>query len=136
MIEHNGIIEHIDNNLITVRIVQKSACSYCHARGVCMASDMKEKRVEVVDNSGQFVVNESVMLQGRSSVGYWAVLWAFVVPLLILIVAVVYTTKQTSLNEVHATLVSIGALVPYYVILYLFRHKMASTFRFTIKKIN
>jgi Positive regulator of sigma(E), RseC/MucC. len=44
MIEHEGIIEKINGNHITVGIFQQSACSACHARGMCMAADSKEKR--------------------------------------------------------------------------------------------
>ena len=43
MIEHEGIIEHIDGNHIKVRILQQSACSACHAKGYCTAADSSEK---------------------------------------------------------------------------------------------
>ena len=54
MIEHEGIIEKVKGNNITVRILQKSACSDCHARAACMASDSKEKLVDIRDYTGMY----------------------------------------------------------------------------------
>jgi len=76
MIEHEGIIEKINGNHITVRILQQSACSACHAKGACMAADMKEKRVDVSDSSGLYRPHERVVVTGKESIGYKAVLWA------------------------------------------------------------
>jgi len=59
MIEHEGIIEKIRGNHITVRILQQSACGACHAKGMCTAADTKEKLVDVSDYSGQFHENET-----------------------------------------------------------------------------
>jgi len=136
MIEHEGIIEKINGNHITVRILQQSACSACHAKGACTAAEAKEKLVDVSDYSGQFRENERVIVAGKESTGYNAVLWAFVFPLIILIGMLVLTTSVWRFNETEAAAGSIIALAPYYIVLYLLRHKMANTFRFSIKKIN
>lgn len=136
MIEHEGIIEKINGNHITVRILQQSACSACHAKGACSAADAKEKLVDISDYSGQFRENERVIVAGKESTGYKAVLWAFVFPLIILIGMLVMTTLVWRFKETEAAAASIIALAPYYVLLYLLRHKMANTFRFSIKKTN
>jgi sigma-E factor negative regulatory protein RseC len=134
MIEHEGIIEKINGVQITVRIVQQSACSACHAKGACMAADAKEKRVDIADSTGRFHENERVIIEGRNSTGYKAVFWAFVLPLVILMAMLVLTTSVWDLSETGAALSSMIALAPYYFLLYLLRHKMANTFRFSIKK--
>ena len=136
MIEHEGIIEKISGDQITVRIVQKSACSACHAKGACMAADSKEKLVNISDSSGQFYEKEKVIIEGKESMGYSVVLWAFVIPLIILILTLILSLNYFKLSETEAALSSIIALVPYYLILYLFRNKMANTFKFNIKKTN
>lgn len=136
MIEHVGIVEKINNNLITIRILQQSACSACHAKGACTAADSKEKLVEVNDFSGQFRLHERVIVEGKESIGYKAVLWAFVIPLIILITMVVIGSKIWQLGETQAALISILALAPYYLVLYLLRNKMAKSFQFSIKKTN
>ena len=75
-INHNGIIEKIDGGTVYVRIIQQSACSGCHAKSMCTASESKEKIIEVPDNSGKFHINEEVQLCGQSSLGLQAVLLA------------------------------------------------------------
>lgn len=136
MIEHEGIVEQIKDNRITVRILQQSACSGCHAKGACMAADSKEKLIDVNDFSGQFRLHEKVIIQGRESMGYKAVLWAFVIPLIILVSMIILTVSVWQLGEIQAALTSILALAPYYLILFLLRNKMANSFQFIIKKTN
>lgn len=134
MIEHEGIIEKISDNQVTVRILQQSACSACHAKGVCMAADSKEKLVEVVDFSGRFHENERVIIEGKESMGHKAVFWAFVLPLIILILTLILTLSLWKFNETEAAITAMVALIPYYLILYLLRKKMANSFQFSLKK--
>ena len=136
MIENEGIIEKISGDQITVRIIQKSACSACHAKAACMAADSKEKLVNISDSSGQFNEKELVIIEGKESIGYNAVLWAFATPLIILISILVLSLNYLKLSETEAALSSIIALAPYYLILYLLRNKMANSFKFSIKKTN
>ncbi|MDD2512929.1 MAG: SoxR reducing system RseC family protein [Proteiniphilum sp.] len=134
MITHEGIIEQINGNHITVRILQQSACSSCHARGACMASDSKEKRIDVSDHSGQFTLHEQVIIEGKESIGYKAVFWAFVLPLVLLITLLVLTTGIWHFSETGAAACALLALAPYYLLLYLYRNRMAHTFQFSIRK--
>lgn len=133
MIEHQGVISNISGNTISVKILQQSACSTCHAKGACMAADSKEKVVDVVDGSGRYKINDLVTIEGKESMGYKAVLWAFVIPLFIIILMLIVTTSVWNFAETQAALSSIIALAPYYALLYVLRNKMAKTFKFTIK---
>ena len=136
MIEHEGIIHNINGNQFTIRITQNSACSECHAKGACMAADTKEKMVDVVDDSGQFKLNERVVLLGKTSIGYKAILWAFVIPLIILITVIAAATSIWHVSELQAAMFSLIALIPYYTFLYIARSKMGEKLAFTIKKLN
>ena len=102
MIEHEGTIDSIDGNRYTICITQSTACSECHAKGACMAADTKVKIVDVVDSSGQFKVNERVLLSGKTSIGYKAVLWAFVIPLILLLSLIFVSTSVWHLSEIQA----------------------------------
>lgn len=135
MIEHEGIIQNINGNQHTISITQNSACSECHAKGACMAADTKEKMVDVLDSSGQFKLNEKVMLMGKTSIGYKAVLWAFVIPLIIMVGVILAATSFWDFSELQAALVALIALAPYYAFLYMLRHRMGEKLAFTIKKI-
>ena len=130
MIEHEGTIDSINGNEYTIRITQSTACSECHAKNACIAADTKVKMVDVIDTSGRFKINERVLLSGKTSIGYRAVLWAFVLPL-ILLMSVVW-----QVSELQAALVALASLVPYYALLYIGRHKMSEKLAFTIKKLN
>lgn len=135
MIEHEGIIEKINNNRLSVRILQQSACSACHAKGVCMAADSKEKLVDVTDFSGQFHENELVIIEGKESIGYKAVFWAFVLPLILLVVTLILSLLVWNLDDSKAAICALSALIPYYLLLYFLRKRMAKTFQFTIRKV-
>lgn len=136
MIEHEGIIDNINGNQITIRITQNSACSECHAKSACMAADTKQKMVDVVDDSNQFKLNEHVILLGKTSIGYRAILWAFVIPLILLITVIVATTSIWHFNELQGAMMALFALIPYYSFLYFARFKMGEKLAFTIKKLN
>ena len=134
-INHNGVIEKIDGGTVYVRIIQQSACSGCHAKSMCTASESKEKIIEVPDNSGKFHINEEVQLCGQSSLGLQAVLLAFVFPLIIVFAAIVTGTSM-QWEETTSGLTGLLLLVPYYCILYFLRDKLKKRFIFTLKKLN
>ena len=135
-INHNGRIEKIEGDTIFVRIIQQSACTGCHAKGMCSASDQKEKIIEVNDpNAGRFHVNEEVTLSGQSSLGLQAVLLAFILPLIIVVAAIV-AGNYLQWNETTSGLIGLLLLVPYYCILYFLREKLKRKFIFTLKKLN
>ena len=136
MIEHQGVITDIAGHKVSVTILQQSACSSCHARGACTAADSKEKMVDIADYTGKYKVNDLVTVVGQKSMGYRAVLWAFAIPIIILVSILVVSINAWGLGEIDAALAAIISLVPYYAILYLLRNRMAGSFKFTIKNKN
>ncbi len=136
MIEHRGVITSIADHKVSVMILQQSACSSCHAKGACMAADSKEKMVDITDHTGKYKVNDLVTVVGQKSIGYRAVLWAFVIPIIILVSVLVVSISVWNLGEIKAALAAILSLVPYYAMLYLLRNRMANSFVFTIKNNN
>lgn len=134
MIEHDGLIEQINGNHITVRILQQSACSSCNAKGYCTAADSSEKTVEITDYTGKFALHERVKIEGNETMGYKAVWWAYVLPLLIVVAVVIFSSSLWNLSEIQGAFVAILSLVPYYIILFMLKDKMAKKFTFTITK--
>jgi sigma-E factor negative regulatory protein RseC len=133
-IQHKGIVEKIEHKRIFVRIVQQSACGGCHAKSVCESADHKTKIIEIEDRSGKFEVNEEVMICGHYSMGLYAVWLAFVLPLLLLIIASATGTKLFE-NEIISGLTGLFILLPYYFMIYLMRSKLKKKFVFTLSKI-
>jgi len=134
LIKHQGKVERIDNQKVYVRIEQKTSCSDCHAVAVCLASDKKEKIIEVIDASGSYGLQEDVFVSIRQSNGFFAVFIAYFIPLLLVVIAVV-TGLFVSGDEVIGGFAGLMTLLPYYFILYLMRHKLKRKFIFTLSKI-
>lgn len=134
-INHTGIVESISDDAVFVRITQQSACSGCHAQSMCTASEKKDKIIEIPDRSGNFSINESVMICGESSLGIQAVVFAFVIPLAIVVVAIIIGTSLVW-EETTSGIVGLLLLMPYYGLLYLVRDRLKRHFVFTLKKLN
>jgi sigma-E factor negative regulatory protein RseC len=133
-IEHLGVITKLENGIAHVRIIQNSACSACHAKGACSAADSAEKEVEALTEGQQFELGQQVMIKGRSVLGLQAVLYAYLLPFVVLFVTLIIVSSQTK-NELLSALAAIGSLVPYYAVLFLFKNKLSKKFTFFIKQI-
>lgn len=136
IIKHRGIVENINGSHVQVRILQTSACSGCSVKGHCHASESKEKLIDVIDrNSFAYQVGQEVMLYGTTSMGMQAVLLAFGVPFLVLLITLFVAMRLTDGNELQSAGVALLALVPYYLIIYICRNKLSKKFSFSIETI-
>ena len=135
MIDHEGIIDHIDGDVAHVKIDSQSACSSCHAKGVCGAADQSEKFLDVPLHGGFYRVGELVNVQVAKNLGFKAVLLGYFVPFL-LVMAVLIGLTLLELSESRAGLFSLLSIVPYYLVLYLLRSRIKTTFTFSVKKIS
>lgn len=136
LIKHKGIVEKIDGSHVTVRIVQTSACSSCSAKGLCNASESKEKLIDVYQSQVPSRVGEEVVVCGTTSMGMRAVFLAFGIPLLILLAALFVSMRMTGDDALLSAVIALCAVVPYYLIIYLCKDKLDRTFSFTIEKHN
>jgi len=132
-IEHEGIVKSSDNKSVTVSIISSSACSGCHAEGICSLSGKVEKIVEI---PGIYSVapGENVKILMKQSTGFTAVLFGYVMPL-VLVLAALIILVSASVPELIAGVGSVAVLVPYYIILYLFRNRINKKFTFTLKAL-
>jgi len=131
IIEHVGIVQKSDKSSVTVKITSVSACSGCHAEGSCTLVGKKEK---IIDISGIYnvVPGEAVIVLMKNSMGYAAVLLGYVIPV-ILVVAIALILGSLSASELITGLGSLAVLVPYFLILWFFRKRVNTNFKFTIK---
>jgi sigma-E factor negative regulatory protein RseC len=133
IIEHSGIVHQINGKHIQVQIIQQSACSGCHAKGACTAADMDDKYIDVESDQTDFKVGDPVTLLGQNSMGLFAVLLAFVLPFL-LILLTLFILKQYTISEALSGSLALSILIPYYLILSLFNKKLKSKLVFQIRK--
>ncbi len=133
MITHPGIIQEVNGQNARVRILARSACASCHAKGMCSVADMKEKIIDVnVPRGKTYAPGDRVMLYMEQSMGNKAAFYAYFLPFL-LILAVLLITFELTHNEALSGLLSIGILIPYYYVLYLLKDKMKRSFRFKMR---
>ena len=134
IIKHRGIVEKVDGTHITVCIVQTSACATCSAKGLCNASESKEKQIDVYEVNPSYQIGEEVVLCGTTSMGMRAVLLAFGVPLLIVMIALGVSMKMTDDNALFSSFIALLSVIPYYIVIYACKEKLNRTFSFTIEK--
>ena len=132
LIEHQGIVTKVDEKTVEVKIEATSACSHCHAKGTCLASDMVEKIVEVSRGNAQVSIGQAVTVMLERSLGFHALLLGYLLPFIISVTTLV-ATLHVAKNEVIAGLMAILILSPYYFLLYMFRHRMKGVFQFKLK---
>lgn len=111
----------------------QSACSDCHAKGMCNLGDMKEKLVDVNLDDQTWNVNEQVMVYTRAGTGLFSALLAYLLPV-ILIVASLFTASVFKIPEITSGLLSIAILGPYFIMLYIFRDRLKQKIQFHIQK--
>ena len=134
IIKHRGIVEKVEGSHVVVRIVQTSACAACSAKGLCNASESKEKQIDVFEAGASYRIGEEVVLCGSTSMGMRAVFLAFGIPMLLLLFALFVSMRVTDGDALVSSLVALFAVVPYYLVIYFMKDKLNSTFSFTIEK--
>lgn len=119
---------------VIVRMMQMSACAGCHAKGFCSSADCKEREIVVPGSYPTLQEGEQVELEGRESLGWWAMLLSFVFPLIVL-VATVAVSLMLGLDDLLAALVGLGAIAVYYALLALSGSILRKKFVFSLRKI-
>ena len=131
-ISHEGIITSIDDNNVEVKILSKSACASCNIKGACNMSEMKEKVILLPrPKDKDLSIGQEVLVSMGLGQASKAVVFAYVIPTIILF-SMIFILNHFKIEEGINALISIGSLVPYYLILFLFRDKMKRKFEYEI----
>lgn len=132
-IKHSGVVENILGDSVQVRIVQTSACAACKVAGYCNASESKEKLVDVYHaDTRNLRVGDVVTVTASTQVAAQALLLGFGLPFVVLVAVLIAVLLITG-NEGAAALSGLGALVPYYAVLFLFRNLIRDKLSFSIE---
>lgn len=127
-----GTIQEIRSDGVVVRLTVQEACAAC-AGTECSIRRGRASDVFVQETSGGYAVGDQVWLTMPSSGGFRAVLWAYLVPL-VLVLAVLAGVYACTADEALSGLAALAALLPYFLVLRLFRNRLRRTFRFVIAK--
>lgn len=132
-ITHQARVVEMTPEFTTVEIIVSSACSECHAKGLCGMSETQEKVISLpTDPYATYNVGDTVQLCTKMSMGMKAVWISYVIPLLILMILILSLSAVFG-NEVVAGLGSVGGVVLYYLVIWLLRDRLNNEFVFYIK---
>lgn len=132
-IEHEGIIVEVLPEVVRVQILSQTACSSCHAKGACTASDMELKIIDIRNVQTEYHIGEKVQVSMLSNQGLKALFYAYVIPFILLISTLI--VSSAFVRELFAGLISLMVLVPYYATLYLTKDKVANKFSYMLKRL-
>ena len=132
-ISHEGVVTKITDDELEIKILAQSACAACHAKSACGMGEQAEKILTVPRPKGkEFALNQKVNVKMAIGQGNKAAVLAYLIPI-VLLLAVLFVCLGLGINDGLAALISIVALVPYYIILYLKRNKLKNQFLYIIE---
>ena len=132
-ISHEGVVTKITDDELEIKILAQSACAACHAKSACGMGEQAEKILTVPRPKNRaFVLNQRVNVRMAIGQGNKAANLAYLIPI-VLLLAVLFACLGLGMNEGLAALISIVALVPYYIVLYLKRDQLKKRFEYTIE---
>ena len=129
---HTGKVIEVNPDFTTVEIMVPSACSECHAKGLCGMSEQQEKIIMVpTDPYTPRQVGDEVQVKTKMTMGLKAVWISYVVPLAVLLILIL--SLSTIFESEYLTgLVSIAGVALYYFGIWLFRDRLSNEFVFYI----
>ena len=131
-ISHEGIVTKITDDELEIKILAQSACAACHAKSACGMGEQAEKTLTVPrPKDKDFTLNQKVNVKMAIGQGNKAAVLAYLIPI-VLLLAVLFVCLGLGLNEGFSALISIVALVPYYIVLYLRRDQLKKKFEYSI----
>ena len=134
-IKHRGTVKSIKGDIVSVLVVQASACSTCTAKQLCHSAESKEKIVDVVCMQPHTIhIGDEVQVVASLSSGLKAVFWAYVLPLILLMGSVLLAVSVTG-SEPAGALCALAVLAAYYLVLYLCRAQISRKLSFTIQQL-
>ena len=132
----HGIVTEIQTDRVFVLVEQKSACASCHARGACSSFDKKNKTIEVATKqASDYQKGDKVEVSISTRLGMKAVVIAFLVPFVLLVISLILCLKTFDFSEPLSCLVAIAITAIYYFILFKQKDKLSSGFKFGIRHL-
>lgn len=134
-VSHTGIVKAISENGIKVGIVVQSGCASCQIKGTCNMSEQTDKELDITCNPNAFYIGQKVMVRLKASQGMNALFLGYVLPFIILLLTMIISSNLID-NEGIVGLISLGSIVPYYIILYLLKNSIRKKFTYVVDPLN
>lgn len=135
-IDHGATVTAVDlqKNTVTVTLSEDEECGGCPAGKLChnFAPDKNRMEIAVADASS-FKVGEQVTVRGSEKLQMQAVVLINLIPTIAIIVVLIGIYLLTG-SQLTAGICALGALVFFFIGIYMIRHKLAKEFVFKIIK--
>ncbi len=133
-IRHKGEVTKIEGRKVTVSFLSQGGCGSCQARGKCGMVESDRREVEGYGEIGEnFTVGDKVVVSATMSMGRMAVVLAYFVPLLLLII-LMCGGAALDLADWAIALIGLGGVGIYYFALYLTKDKFEKRINFLVTK--
>ena len=133
LIRHEGIVLSTDGKMAHIQIVQSSACSACKAKAMCSSSESQAKEMDALMLE-PMVAGDRVEVEVREHLAWRAVLLAYILPFVVMMVVIAVLELTTGLDEAVVGTLSLCAIALYYIGLSVFKHRLQKQFTFTARK--
>ena len=131
-IVHSGKVIETNPDFTTVEIMVSSACSECHAKGLCGMSEMEEKIIMVpTDPYEPKKVGDIVQVKTKMTMGLKAVWISYVIPLAVLMILILSLSAVIE-NEFLRGGIAIAGVGLYYFVIWLLKDRLSDQFEFYI----
>ena len=131
-IVHSGKVIEINPDFTTVEIMVSSACSECHAKGLCGMSEMEEKVIMVpTDPYEPRNIGDIVQVKTKMTMGLKAVWISYVIPLAVLMILILSLSAVIE-NEFLRGGIAIAGVGLYYFVIWLLKDRLSDQFEFYI----
>lgn len=134
-IEHKGRVAFVGRDTVRVAIEVNEACGSCASRKACAMGSSETREITIyTDEAEHYSVGEEVNVGAQRRLGVTAVVLCYVVPLVVLIVALI-VANVLGCSDGVAALIGVGAMAIYYALLALLHKRISKKVVFTINKI-
>lgn len=132
-IRHEATIVRIENDSVFANVENKSACADCHARQTCALFDCRNKIIEIKTNYPEkYAPGQHITVTLDEKHGWIAVFYGYILPLVLVLVTLIATNTMTG-DETASAIYSLMVLIPYYLVLFLFKKSFSGKFQFRIE---
>jgi sigma-E factor negative regulatory protein RseC len=98
-------------------------------------SEQSEKELSIECDPSPYQIGQTVEVKLKESLGFYALFLGYLFPFIVLIITMIVASLFTN-DEAVIGLASIGSLIPYYLILMLFKTRIKKKFSYFISPLN
>lgn len=125
----------VEDGHVQVRVVQMAACAACKVASACHASEMKEKLIDVYHCGHRLNVGDEVTVVASTATAGRALMLGFGYPLILMLVVLI-AMQFIGATEGATALAMLGSLIPYYLLIWTMRRRLARQLTFWIEETN